>query len=130
MSSCGAGFFGATTNLDAAAGFLYEMRTFGTCEGSSVITYMIANDCPNAIDKMKMLRTGVYYKEHETEGRMRFVIQYITKSIDGGKPKGKIVRWNPTKSTCNAFYMKYYDRSQDVKERKKFWKKVFKGCHD
>ena len=42
----------------------------------------------------------------------------------------KIIKWNPTKTTCNAFYIKYYNRTDDIKERKKFWKKIFKGCKD
>ena len=129
MSSNGATFFGSTDNLDAAAGYLFDMRTFGTSDGMDIIRFMIDQHCPNAIDKIQMLRTGVYYREHNGESK-RFVIQYITKSIGGGKKKGKVIRWNPTKSTCNAFYMKYYDRNQDIKERKKIWKKVFKGCHD
>jgi hypothetical protein len=133
MSSSGAVFFGNTDNLDAAAGYLAKIRTFGSYEGHSIIEYMIQNHCVNILEKIKMLRTGVYYKEYtDEEGKTekkRFILQYFYSTKDG-KKKGNIIRWNPTKSTCNRIYNKYYDRDQSVKDRKKLWKKVFRGCKD
>ena len=77
--------------------------------GKDIYTMLGSQDCPHALEKMKMLKSGVYhYKDGVND--VQFTLQY---DKDGTRRT-----WFPRKQICNRFYMKYRDQlsTEDWKE--------------
>jgi hypothetical protein len=118
-SSSGATLFCMTDNLKAAAGFLYDCRTFCPDDkptiGKDIYTMLGSQDCPHALEKMKMLKSGVYhYKDGVND--VQFTVQY---DKDGTRRT-----WSPRKQISNRFYMKYRDQLSTED-----WKQYFKDSN-
>eukprot|EP00912_Choanoflagellata_sp_UC4_P001488 UC4_evm1s937 len=96
--------FCMTDNLNVAAGFLHECRTFCTDDKPSIgknIYMMLCNQkCPHAIAKMRMLKEGKYHYDDGTHD-VTLTVQYDW--------DGTIRTWSPRKSICNKFYRTYFD---------------------
>ena len=115
-SSSGASLFCMTDNLKAAAGFLHECRTFSPNDmpfiGKDIYTMLGNTKCPHAIEKMNMLKEGIYHYKDGTHD-VKLVVQYDS---DGTKRT-----WSPRKNICNRFYMNYRDKYPDST----FWMDYF-----
>lgn len=101
-SSSGATLFCMTDNLKVAAGFLHECRTFSPndkpCIGKDIHIMLGNQNCPHAIEKMNMLKTGVYHYKDGIHD-VKLTVQYDN--------DGRTRTWNPRKQICNRFYMNY-----------------------
>jgi hypothetical protein len=104
-SSSGATLFCMTDNLKVAAGFLHECRAFCTDDkptiGKDIHTMLGEQTCPHALEKMKMLKTGIYHYKDGIHD-VKLTVQY--------DKDGTTRTWNPRKQICNKFYMNYRDK--------------------
>jgi hypothetical protein len=114
-SSSGASLFCMTDNLQAAAGFLYEQRTFQSDIGKDIYTTLGNQHCPHAVEKMNMLKEGTYHYKDGTHD--------VTLNVQYDKD-GTVRTWIPRKNICNRFYMTYQSQlSTDG------WKEYFKDSN-